>query len=239
MPSSAGVELTHWLASESFLAATVMLVSIALKVIINCAMSADGKIALSSRKQTDISNDLDRKRVHELRNSVDGILVGIGTVLTDDPNLTVKSEYVDDPKNPVRIVLDSKGRTPMDAEVLNGVSRTIIVTAKECDESFPNAETIRSGTGRVDLQEALRKLEAMGIRSILVEGGAEVIWSFLKSRLADKMYIFIGSLIIGGDDSPTPAGGEGASSLEDTVELRLMDAEVLGDGILLEYEVAK
>ena len=216
-----------------------MLGSIALKVIINCAMSADGKIALSSRKQTDISNDLDRKRVHELRNSVDGILVGIGTVLTDDPNLTVKSEYVDDPKNPVRIVLDSKGRTPMDAEVLNGVSRTIIVTAKECDESFPNAETIRSGTGRVDLQEALRKLEAMGIRSILVEGGAGVIWSFLKSRLADKMYIFIGSLIIGGDDSPTPAGGEGASSLEDTVELRLMDAEVLGDGILLEYEVAK
>ena len=73
----------------------------------------------------------------------------------------------------------------------------------------------------------------------LVEGGAEVIWSFLKSRLADEMCIFIGSLIIGGKSSPTPASGEGASSLEDTVELILKDAEVLGDGVVLEYEVAK
>lgn len=210
-----------------------------MNVTINCAMSADGKIALNSRKQTDISNDLDKKRVHELRNSVDGILVGIGTVLTDDPKLTVKAKYVDDPKNPARIVLDSRGRTPPDAKVLNGEARTIIITAEECTKEFPNAETVRCGSGRVDLQKALPILEGLGIRSILVEGGAEIIWSFLKSGLADEMYIFIGSMVIGGDTSPTPAGGEGASSLEDTVELTLRNAEVIGDGILLEYEVAK
>ena len=225
--------------SERFLAITVMLESIPLKVTINCAMSADGKIALSSRQQTDISNDLDKRRVHALRNSTDAVLVGIGTVLTDDPRLTVKAEYVDETRNPVRIVLDSKGRTPEGAMVLNGEARTVIVTAEECDKIFPNAEVIRCGTERVDLRKALRTLEGMGIQSILVEGGAEVIWSFLKSRLADEMCIFIGSLIIGGDSSPTPAGGEGASSLDDTVELRLRDAEVLGDGILLEYEVTK
>ena len=159
--------------------------------------------------------------------------------LTDNPRLTVKTEYVDDPRNPIRVVLDSRGRTPNEALVLNGETRTVIVTAEECDRTFPNAEVIRSGTGRVDLQKALRALEEMGVQSLLVEGGAEVIWSFLKSRLADEMCIFIGSLVIGGDSSPTPAGGEGASSLEDTVELRLINAEMLGDGILLEYEVAK
>lgn len=210
-----------------------------MKVTINCAMSADGKIALSSRRQTDISNEEDRKRVHELRNTVDGILVGIGTVITDDPRLTVKREYVEEPKNPVRIILDSKGRTPPDAAVLNGEARTLIITAEECEKEFPNAETVRCGTDRVDIAKAMQILEGMGIRSILVEGGAEVMWSFLKSRLADEMYIFIGSLVIGGDSSPTAAGGEGAESLEDTVELRLRNAEIVGDGVLLEYEVVK
>ena len=216
-----------------------MLEAIPLKVTINCAMSADGKIALSSRRQTDISNEEDRKRVHELRNAVDGILVGIGTVITDNPRLTVKSEYVEDPKNPIRIILDSKGRTPPDAAVLDGEARTLIVTTEECEKEFPNAEAVRCGTGRVDLTKVMQTLEGMGICSILVEGGAEVMWSFLKSRIADEMYIFIGSLVIGGDSSPTAAGGEGAKSLEDTVELRLRNAEVMGDGVLLDYEVVK
>lgn len=210
-----------------------------MKITVNCAMSADGKIALNSRKQTAISNDLDKRRVHELRNSVDAILVGIGTVLTDDPKLTVNTEYVANPSNPIRIVLDSRGRTPPDAKVLDDQAQTIIITSEECVKEFPNAKTIRSGVGRVDLHRALPILEGMGIGSILVEGGAEVIWSFLKSRLADEMHIFIGSLIIGGDEAPTPAGGEGASSIEDTVELELRNAEVMGDGILLQYEVVK
>lgn len=210
-----------------------------MKVTINCAMSADGKIALNSRKQTDISNEVDKKRVHELRNSVDAILVGIGTVLTDDPKLTVKEKYFPDPRRPVRVVLDSKGRTPPHAMVLNGESKTVIVTSEECTREFPNAETIRCGTGRVDIERLLPLLEEMGIHSMLVEGGAEVIWSFLKARLADELLIFIGSMVIGGDSSPTPAGGDGASAMDDVVELRLRNAEVVGDGVLVEYEVVK
>ncbi len=211
-----------------------------MKVTINCAMSADGKIALSSRKQTDISNETDKKRVHILRNSVDGILVGIGTVLTDDPRLAVKAKYVDNPRKPVRIVLDSGGRTPELAMVLNGESKTIIVTSDECTKVFPNAETIRCGTaGRVDIKRLLPMLEERGVRSVLVEGGAEVIWSFLKERLADELLIFIGSMVIGGDSTPTAAGGDGASSMDEVVELRLRNAEVVGDGVLVEYEVAK
>ena len=210
-----------------------------MKVTINCAMSADGKIALNSRKQTDISNEVDKKRVHELRNSVDAILVGIGTVLTDDPKLTVKEKYFPDPRRPVRVVLDSKGRTPPHAMVLNGESKTVIVTSEECTREFPNAETIRCGTGRVDIERLLPLLEEKGIHSMLVEGGAEVIWSFLKARLADELLIFIGSMVIGGDSSPTPAGGDGASAMDDVVELRLRNAEVVGDGVLVEYEVVK
>jgi 2,5-diamino-6-(ribosylamino)-4(3H)-pyrimidinone 5'-phosphate reductase len=212
---------------------------VSLKVIINCAMSADGKIATRSRKQTAISNDTDRKRVHLLRNSVDAILVGIGTVLADDPKLTVKEKYVPDPKKPVRVVLDSKGRTPPEAKVLNGDAKTIIVTAEESGKDFAGAETIRCGRGRVDLAELLQILEERGIRKLLVEGGSEVIWSFLESRLADEIYIFIGSMVIGGDSAPTPAGGGGASSIDEAVALRLKKAEVVGDGVLLKYEVAK
>jgi len=74
---------------------------------------------------------------------------------------------------------------------------------------------------------------------MLVEGGAEVIWSFLKARLADELLIFIGSIVIGGDSSPTPAGGAGASAIEEIVELRLRNADVVGDGVLVEYEVVK
>ncbi|UCE92067.1 MAG: 2,5-diamino-6-(ribosylamino)-4(3H)-pyrimidinone 5'-phosphate reductase [Methanobacteriota archaeon] len=224
---------------ERFLGGDVNPLAIRVKVIINCAMSADGKIALKSRKQTEISNEADKKRVHELRSSVDAVLVGVGTVLTDDPKLTVKEKYVRDARNPVRIVLDSKGRTPPDSMVLNGEARTIIVTSEDCSVELPNAEVLRCGIGRVDIARLVSMLEEKGIGSVLVEGGAEVIWSFLRSRLADELYLFIGSIVIGGDTSPTPAGGEGAASVEEAVELRLMKAEVIGNGVLLKYEVTK
>src|SRR5512136_2588834 len=122
-----------------------MTTSVVLKVTINCAMSADGKIALRTRKQTKISNEADRKRVHELRNCADAILVGVETILSDDPKLTVNPKYVKRPRNPIRIVLDSHGRTPVDALVLDGKARTIIVTNETTRKTFRNAEVIRCG----------------------------------------------------------------------------------------------
>jgi 2,5-diamino-6-(ribosylamino)-4(3H)-pyrimidinone 5'-phosphate reductase len=202
-------------------------------------MSADGKIALRSRRQTSISDDEDKKRVHKLRNSVDAILVGVDTVISDDPKLTVNEKYVRNPEHPVRIVLDSEGRTPAGALVLNGVSRTIIVTNEGCTRTFPNAEVVRCGKDEVDLGRLIPILEGMGIGKMLVEGGSKVIWSFLKSRIADEVNIFIGSMVIGGDTSPTPAGGQGAADEKDMVQLRLRSADVLGSGVLVRYEVVK
>src|SRR6267378_7924475 len=106
------------------------------RVIINAAMSVDGKIALSDGKAVRLSNEEDLRRVHRLRAEVDAILVGVGTVLMDDPKLTVKSEYAKG-RNPLRIVLDSDGKTPKGSHVLDGSAPTLIVTSEECDRSFP------------------------------------------------------------------------------------------------------
>ena len=214
-------------------------ITVELKIIINCAMSADGKIALRTRRQTHISNEADKKRVHELRNSADAILVGIETVLSDDPKLTVNSKYVSKPRHPLRIVLDSTGRTPKAALVLDGVSETLIVTNDKCKKKFPNAEVIRGGKKDVDLKRLMKILEKRGVRSLLVEGGSKVIWSFLDSRIADEVNIFIGSMVIGGEVSPTPAGGLGAPDEKSVVALQLKSVKALGNGVLVSYKVVK
>jgi len=209
------------------------------RVVVNCAMSADGKIALRTRKQTKISNEMDKKRVHQLRNTSDAILVGIETVLTDDPKLTVNGKFVKRPKHPLRIVLDSTGRTPTGAQVLNGAAPTMIVTNEKCRKKFANAETVRLGKKEVDLKKLMLALEKKGVRTLLVEGGSKVIWSFLRSKIADEVNIFVGSMVIGGECSPTPAGGGGAETEKSIICLKLVSARVLGSGVLLRYEVMK
>jgi len=205
--------------------------------IINCAMSVDGKIALPSRRQTRISNEEDMTRVHRLRNGCDAILVGVKTILSDDPKLTVNEKRVDKVKNPLRVVLDSKGRTPEGAEVLSGDAPTLIVTSENCETTFEQAEVARFGKERVDLPLLLDFLREKGVERLLVEGGETVIWSFLREGLVDELKVFVGSMIIGGTESPTMAGGEGATSFEDIVPLVLRNSTQLGDGVLLEYEV--
>jgi 2,5-diamino-6-(ribosylamino)-4(3H)-pyrimidinone 5'-phosphate reductase len=202
-------------------------------------MSADGKIALRTRRQTHISNEEDKRRVHKLRNSSDAILVGVETVIADNPKLTVNPKYVTRPRRPLRIVLDSKGRTPKDAHVLDGTSKTLVVTNEKCKKVFRNAATARCGKQEVDLKKLMRILEKKGIETLLVEGGSRVIWSFLQSRIADEVNIFVGSMVIGGDKSPTPAGGAGAESEKAIVALALRRMKTVGNGVLLTYEVTK
>lgn len=208
-------------------------------IIVNCAMSVDGKIALKTRRQTRISSPEDIARVHLLRNSVDAILVGIGTVLADDPKLTVNEKYVPNPRQPARIVLDSMGRTPENAQVLKGPGKTIIVTAEECTKQIGNALMLRCGKGKVDVVKAVEELEKLGIRKMLVEGGGTIIWEFLNKKLVDEMNVYVGSIVIGGKDAPTVADGEGANTLEEIVRLKLQGFERIGDGILLRYLVEK
>ena len=202
-------------------------------------MSADGKIALRTRRQTHISNEEDKRRVHKLRNSSDAILVGVETVISDNPKLTVNPKYVKRPRHPLRIILDSKGRTPKNALVLDGTSKTLIVTNEKCKKVFPNAATTRCGKQEVDLKKLIRILEKKNISTLLVEGGSKVIWSFLRSRIADEVNIFVGSIVIGGDKSPTPAGGVGAETEKAIVALRLRRMKAVGNGVLLTYEVVK
>lgn len=211
-------------------------------------MSVDGKIALPTRVQTRISNPEDLRRVYRLRNNCDAILVGINTVLADDPKLTVKEEYVTNPTNPLRVILDSKGRTPPRARVLDGKATTIIATLKEYAREIQEAEVIAiekaevnlgSEESRLNLTQLLEILHGKGITKLLVEGGETVIWSFLHERLADELWVFVGSLVIGGTHSPTLAGGAGVERFEDIISLKLLSAEKLGDGVLLHYSLSK
>ncbi|HUL39331.1 MAG TPA: 2,5-diamino-6-(ribosylamino)-4(3H)-pyrimidinone 5'-phosphate reductase [Methanomassiliicoccales archaeon] len=205
-------------------------------VIINCAMSADGKIAGKSRKQVRISSQEDLERVRKLRSESEAILVGVNTVLADDPHLTVKG--LSREEGPIRIVLDSNGRTPDGAKVLNEGARTLIVTNKSCARTWPGAEALRIGEGLIDLHELMRELEARKVQRLMVEGGGETIWSFFKAGLVDEYRVFVGSIILGGRTAPSPVDGEGFEEAC-CVRLQLKGTEALGDGVLLCYEVVR
>ena len=198
---------------------------------VNCAMSADGKIAGTDRKQVRISSEEDKQRVKNLRRQYDAILVGVGTVVSDDPHLTVKGLSYDE--NPVRIIIDPHGRTPDDAMVLNDSAPTIIITDDNCQRTWGNADVIRCGTP-LDLNLAMEELAKAGIESILVEGGGETIASFFKAKMVDRFSVFVGSMVIGGRSSPTPVDGDGWIS-EKGIGLDLKSTEVLGNGVLLTY----
>ncbi len=203
-------------------------------VLVNCAMSADGKLAGPERKQVRISSEEDMIRVKNLRKRYDAILVGVGTVIADDPHLTVKNATYEE--NPVRIVLDSHGRIPPEARVLDDRAPTIIVTNDECTKDWgSNVTVIRGGSGRINLTDVLHILaKDLGIENMIVEGGGEVIASFFREKLVDRYSVFVGGLLIGGRTSPTPADGDGWLAPEG-VKLSLDSAEVLGNGALLTF----
>lgn len=203
-------------------------------VIINCAASLDGKIALRTREQTRLSSSRDRERVQRLRADCDAVLVGVGTVLSDDPSLLVKPAFIRGRRQPLRVVLDSRCRTPSGAALLDGRAGTIVFATKGHGRPLGGAEVIESGEGRVDIASALETLARKGVRRLLVEGGGEVIWSFLSAGLWDELRVFVRSVVIGGR-GPTLADGEGAGSMKDVVRMRMTRATVLEDGILLEY----
>jgi len=199
-------------------------------VIINFAMSIDGRIALSTGEQTRLSNEEDMRRVHYLRNSVDAIMVGIGTVLSDDPSLVVKEMYVKNPGRPARIVLDSNLRIPSNAKVLDGRARTIIYTLSNEDRKI-NAEIRRMKGNDLILKDVLEDLYSIGIRRLMVEGGSRVIGSFLKDKMFDEMYIFISPHFIG-PEAPPAAYMKTASRIEEMIKVS-MECRMLGDGVLL------
>jgi len=204
------------------------------KVTVNCAMTADGKLATIERKQLRISSPEDLDRVKALRASSDAIMVGVGTVLADDPRLIVKGAPRQE--QPLRVVVDSRGRTPWTARVVNDEAPTVIATSNECQDVWPNVDVMRCGQGRVDLEDLLGRLHGMGVRRLMVEGGGELIFSLFQRGLVDRYMVFVGPLVAGGRTAPTPADGEGFAP-DDVRMLKLADSEVLGNGVLLTFDV--
>lgn len=198
----------------------------------NCAASIDGKIATAARRQTRLSSEADLERVRNLRGQVDAIVVGVGTVLADDPALLAPAHV---PKPPLRVVVDSRGRTPKGAKVLDGKAPTLIATTDGCNATFANAEVARLGRGRVDLRALLELLGERGVRAVLVEGGGEIIHSFVDAGLADEFFVFVADVVLGGRNAPTIADGEGARTLEEAPRARFVSAERLDGGLLLHY----
>jgi len=198
-------------------------------------MSADGKIALPNRKQIRLSNDEDAKRVNDLRKDCDAILVGIGTIIEDNPKLTVKNNTPLS-RNPIRIILDTNGRTPLNSNVLNNEAKTIIAVGNQCKvDNLRDSEIIKCGNKQIDIRKLTEKLSKKGIKKLLVEGGETVLWSFLNQNLFHEINIFISSTIIGGKETPTMAGGDGFNTKLDTLKISLKSAEKLGNGVLLTY----
>lgn len=203
------------------------------------AMTLDGKIASSTRDSKWITGEEARTYAHLLRKQHDAILVGIGTVLEDDPELTTRMVKG---KNPIRIVLDSHLRVSLMSAVLNAAAKTIIVTSLEADAikgeaiaALTNVELIRLPleNGRIPLDLLLDQLAQRNITSILVEGGSEVHGAFKDAGLADRIYGFVAPKVVGGRDALTPIGGEGSATIDDGWQLEEVEYQVLGQDIFI------
>ena len=208
-------------------------------VTLKTAMTLDGKIASHTGASQWITGAAARARVHAYRNEYDAILVGIGTVLADDPSLTTRLEHGTG-KNPLRIVLDSEARTPLDAKlVADGAAPTIIVVSERADHRRVNllracgAEVVTLGTQRVDIAALLDYLGAREITSLFVEGGAAVNWSLLAGGSVDKVHAFIAPMLMGGETAKTPIGGTGFDSPQTALRLHDMTVEQVGTDILV------
>lgn len=209
-------------------------------VTLKTAMTLDGKIATVSKKSQWITNEKSREKVHELRDCSDGILVGIGTVIADNPSLTARISGRAS-KNPVRIVVDSNADMPVDSKIMTDKLAPVIiaVTASASEKRIEllrkaGAEVIAVNDGRrVDVQKLLAILGKKNITSVLVEGGGEINYSFLEQKLADKMYAFISPKIFGGREALSPVEGAGVSEVSDAFFLHNTSLESFDDDICI------
>jgi len=213
-------------------------------VILKSAVTLDGQTATSTGDSQWISNAQSREAVHRLRDRVDAIMVGIGTVLNDDPKLTTR---LPGGRDPLRIVVDSQLRIPPQAALLHLDSDAETLVAHLATAPEDRRSCLATGRavlletaekeGRVDLHDLLTQLGGRGVQSILLEGGAQMNAAFLKAGLIDRMMIFVAPKIIGGNGGYGIFAGEGIPSLADALQLQDIRLSRFGDDVLIEGEV--
>ncbi len=212
-------------------------------ITVKFAMSLDGKIATRSGDSKWISGELARKRVHNLRYTADAVMTGVNTVLTDDPRLTTRCCGSGGmlKKQPTRVIVDSKGRTPLNAQVFTEPGKAIVVLGRlaraEQRESFAQvgAELLElpSPEGWVDLERLLRMLGERQVISVLVEGGGILFGSLFDGGLVDKVVAFIAPIIIGGREAVTAVAGLGIDRVADSFKLERVSIERLDDDLMV------
>ncbi len=209
-------------------------------VILKVAATLDGKIAARSGDSKWISGEASRRLVHRLRDQVDGVLVGIGTVLKDNPLLTAR---IKGGRDPYRIVLDSRLRIPEEAKLIGTSPSKAIIAATESASREKIEKLEKKGVrilifdskeGRIDLKACLSKLGEIGVMSLLVEGGSRVNGSLLDEGLIDKLLIFFSPRLMGDPQAPGIFGGRGAARLQEAIGLREIRMKRVGEDVFLE-----
>ena len=210
-------------------------------VIAKFAASLDGRIAAASGDSRWVSGPEAREWAHDMRTKIDAILVGSSTVVVDDPLLTARPGGKDAERQPLRIVVDSRGRTPPMARVLGGPAPTLIATLKGAAEPWRSslraagAEVLElpSEGERVDLAALLRELAGRDVLSLLVEGGGVILGSFFDAGLVDKLHAIIAPIVVGAEDAPAAVAGRGAYRMADALRLRDITVDRLGEDLLV------
>ena len=209
-------------------------------VILSAAMTLDGKIGKNATK-IKLSSKKEKIRVHRLRAKVDGILIGKNTLDADNPTLSVRYTRG---KNPVRILLDSRGTIKSSSKIIQSCNKipTIVATTSLISkknllrlEKFP-LEVIKCGKTSVDILRLLKILHKKRIKKILLEGGGTINWSFLKRGLVDELIITIAPYILGGSDSVTLVEGSGFKSIFSMKKLKLRKIQKIGNEIVAYYK---
>jgi len=206
------------------------------------AMSLDGKIATHTGQARWITGSEARRWVHQLRDVTDAIMVGVNTVIADDPCLTTRLEKAD-VRHPLRVIVDSRGRVPLTAKVLDpDLPGQTLVATTELMPGEMREQLRRWGVEvlvlpdqgeRVSLPHLLDALGKREVTSLLVEGGGTLLASFFEQRLVDKVLAFVAPLIIGGRGAPTPVGGQGVARLSQALRLERVRVEKVGTDVLI------
>lgn len=212
-------------------------------VILSAAMTLDGKIATKTGS-SEISGEKDLERVHKLRSDMDAIMVGIGTVLVDDPRLTVHKVPAKKEDNPIRVIVDSKARTPLNSRILNADAKTIIAVGNNANPFKINNLSdkvdvlVTNGEkGEVNLMELMDYLKNIGVNSLMLEGGATLNFSMFNEGLIDEIRVCVAPMIAGGKFAKTLVDGEGFDKMKDAVKLSFKESYILDGDLVLIYLV--